>query len=266
MEVKDILFFRNNTPKGYKSQLMRTLFLIIFSITILFSAKSQKWGAWGSAGGHIAVQGNYIYNNEMLSDTTIQAQIGINPTLSLEGAFNFNEYFQVGAKFKYGIHQAKIRYNCTDTTFGYNGIRKISLNMYSIDLFGRFYAKRGGYFETGIGYSAITNGIDRQKDDLTHINIKNEVSNFYSLLLGVGMVAVKKDRVSIQCGIQAFYGLTDLISPKGNEVRYPTYRHYQEMNEHRFHSVSFTIGIIYDAGRLNASRQTYRYSFFNRKQ
>lgn len=233
-----------------------------FLIVVNYSL-SQRWVNMGAT---IGLQGNKLLNSQLKSDETLDAKLGFNPRFGLNFNFNTTEFFQISLETSYAKVTNKLSYNTPDTTMGYQGARKIMFSTIDAALIFRYFASSGGYLEAGGKYTLVNHVTDIEKNSLYQVDATNNIQNYSSLILGIGILAFKNNRTNIHFGLRGEYTLTNVISDAGNAINYPTYKNYgTQQSSYKLISGMFVVNLSYDIGILNASRQTYRYPYFDNK-
>lgn len=249
--------------RALSRKLKGSLSIKLIGLAFVFFASSSFAQKWMNFGVSLGYQGNKIMNSQLKADETLSAKFGFNPHFGLNLTLNTNEFFGVSFEAGYAKVTSILSYLSPDTVFDYQGARKIMFNSIDAGLIFKIHTPSGGYIEAGPKYTLVQTVVDIEKNSLYQVDATDHVTGYASVVFGLGILAFKKERTNISLGFRGEYGLTDMISGAGKEVKYPTYRDYgKEQSEYRLLTGMFVVNLSYDIGILNASRQTYRYPYF----
>lgn len=237
--------------------------MVLFALILVINSNVSFSQKWMNVGFNLSYQGNKITNTQLKKDEGITSKFGFNPHFGINFNFNANEFFQYSLEIGYAKLGSKLSYLSPDTAFGYSGSRKIIFNSIDFGFNFKIFLPQGYYLEAGPKYTLVQNVIDIDNNSLFTVDATDHVGGYASVMVGLGILAFKTERTNIMLGFRGEYGLTDLVSTAGREVRYPTYKDYgEEQSEYRLISGMIVVNLSYDIGILNASRQTHRHPYF----
>jgi hypothetical protein len=224
-------------------------FSLLISLLTL-SASAQKWidlglkGSWGP---------NILLNSNVFDDKDFNHRLSFGYDIGGKIGLNFGENHEVTFDVMSSNFNQKYDFNIFDSISGSSPLYQKKFSMKTLDFLLMYrHNKDGRYFEIGPKYSMVksatgSNEYIGHNDGVIKDNI---VDSYVSAVLGFGSYLIGTDNFGITFGARFSYTFTDLISPVGKEINYPSGTSYDSYKPSHPFTAMIVMEFNYDLGYI----------------
>jgi hypothetical protein len=195
------------------------LFVVFLSVSAL--SQAQGWldigikGSWGPT---------WLFNKNIFEDQEFNHQLSFGHSFGGKLGLNFNDFHELTLDVMFGTFKQDFKFNITDSVTGASPEFEKSMSYKTLDFFLLYrHNKDGRYLEVGPAFSLVqsASGSNSWDSSLDGEIADNLITSYPSFVFGFGSYFIGTENFGITLGARFNYGLSDLISDKGQVFHYP---------------------------------------------